>query len=166
MQFDSLGASGPGMKHFMLDFHLPRKHGELSDGRRLLEVNAIVNRDARLEARQPNERVARVAAEALQLRDTLLGGPRGPGLSPKEKETGEQRQNQNDERGGEWTPEAQMRFAGRGNILRQLHQPKKVPPPTPEGHEGRLFPPEQSFKSEVPINDLTSARKQNFRAKR
>jgi hypothetical protein len=21
--------------------------------------------------------------------------------------------------------------------------PKKVPPPTPEGHEGRLFPPEQ-----------------------
>ena len=39
--------------------------------------------------------------------------------------------------------------------------PKKVPPPTPEGHEGRLFPPEQSFKSEFGISDLTSRAQEN-----
>jgi hypothetical protein len=44
-------------------------------------------------------------------------------------------------------------------VLLRLHQPKKVPPPTPEGHEGRLFPPEQSFKSEFGISDLTCGRK-------
>jgi hypothetical protein len=46
--------------------------------------------------------------------------------------------------------------------LLKLHQPKKVPPPTPEGHEGRLFPPEQSFKSEAEIPDLTSACKKKI----
>src|SRR5205807_3471403 len=32
-----------------------------------------------------------------------------------------------------------------GRLL--LLVPKKVPPPTPDGREGRLFPPEQSSKS-------------------
>jgi hypothetical protein len=27
------------------------------------------------------------------------------------------------------------------------HPPKKIPPPTSEGREGRLFPPEQSSKT-------------------
>ena len=39
---------------------------------------------------------------------------------------------------------------------------KKIPPPTPEGHEGRLFPPEQSFKSELGITELTPACKKIF----
>ena len=32
--------------------------------------------------------------------------------------------------------------------------PKKVPPPTPDGREGRLFPPEHSWKSVVLVTDL------------
>jgi hypothetical protein len=28
-------------------------------------------------------------------------------------------------------------------VWRALQSVKKIPPPTPEGHEGRLFPPEQ-----------------------
>src|SRR5207248_9515888 len=33
--------------------------------------------------------------------------------------------------------------------------PKKVPPPTPDGREGRLFPPEQSWKTLTLVNELT-----------
>jgi len=31
---------------------------------------------------------------------------------------------------------------------------KKVPPPTPDGREGRLFPPEQSSKAAPVVNEL------------
>jgi hypothetical protein len=33
-----------------------------------------------------------------------------------------------------------------GNSSLSKHHPKKVPPPAPDGREGRLFPPEQSEK--------------------
>src|SRR6266566_9053188 len=33
---------------------------------------------------------------------------------------------------------------------------KKVPPPTPDGREGRLFPPEQSWKTSRLVNELTA----------
>jgi hypothetical protein len=32
--------------------------------------------------------------------------------------------------------------------------PKKVPPPAPDGREGRLFPPEQSWKIAVVVIEL------------
>jgi hypothetical protein len=31
---------------------------------------------------------------------------------------------------------------------------KKVPPPTPDRREGRLFPPEQSWKTSTVLNEL------------
>jgi hypothetical protein len=31
---------------------------------------------------------------------------------------------------------------------------KKLPPPTPDGREGRLFPPEQSLKTLTLLNEL------------
>ena len=38
-------------------------------------------------------------------------------------------------------------FCHTGSAGLQIRDGKKIPPPTPEGHEGRLFPPEQlSFK--------------------
>src|ERR1700730_18690370 len=40
--------------------------------------------------------------------------------------------------------------------------PKKVPPPTPDGREGRLFPPEQSSKSAQLLPELTRCRNKNF----
>src|ERR1700737_1462810 len=40
--------------------------------------------------------------------------------------------------------------------------PKKVPPPTPDGREGRLFPPEQSSKSAQLLPELKRCRNKNF----
>src|SRR5256886_14889894 len=40
--------------------------------------------------------------------------------------------------------------------------PKKVPPPTPDGREGRLFPPEQSSKSAQLLTELNRCRNKNF----
>jgi len=41
--------------------------------------------------------------------------------------------------------------------------PKKVPPPTPDGREGRLFPPEQSSKTLVLVIELTGRRNRILR---
>jgi hypothetical protein len=40
------------------------------------------------------------------------------------------------------------------SVGRFLFVPKKIPPPTPEGREGRLFPPEQSSKTVQLVNEL------------
>jgi hypothetical protein len=40
------------------------------------------------------------------------------------------------------------------NGLRRLSVVKKVPPPTPDRREGRLFPPEQSLKTSRLLNEL------------
>jgi hypothetical protein len=42
------------------------------------------------------------------------------------------------------------------------NHPKKVPPPTPDGREGRLFPPEQSSKSAQLLPELKRCRNKNF----
>ena len=39
-----------------------------------------------------------------------------------------------------------------------LLTPKKVPPPTPDRREGRLFPPEQSWKTSRLLNELVDRR--------
>ena len=44
-----------------------------------------------------------------------------------------------------------------------MNQGKKVPPPTPEGREGRLFPPEQSSKTAELVSELNATRNNNFR---
>jgi hypothetical protein len=40
--------------------------------------------------------------------------------------------------------------------------PKKVPPPTPDGREGRLFPPEQSSKIWQLLPELEGCRNKNL----
>src|SRR5437667_2810760 len=40
--------------------------------------------------------------------------------------------------------------------------PKKVPPPTPDGREGRLFPPEHLTKSGQLLPELKGCRNKNF----
>jgi hypothetical protein len=40
------------------------------------------------------------------------------------------------------------------NVGRLLHPSKKVPPPAPDGREGRLFPPEQSWKTAELVIEL------------
>src|ERR1700730_6102402 len=48
-----------------------------------------------------------------------------------------------------------------GRLL--LLVPKKVPPPTPDGREGRLFPPEQSSKSVLLVTELEGCRNKILR---
>ena len=43
-----------------------------------------------------------------------------------------------------------------------FNYPKKVPPPTPDGREGRLFPPEQSSKTLRLLNELQAGRNNFF----
>jgi len=40
---------------------------------------------------------------------------------------------------------------------------KKVPPPTPDGREGRLFPPEQSWKTSTLVNEVAAGGNKFFR---
>jgi len=40
---------------------------------------------------------------------------------------------------------------------------KKVPPPTPDGREGRLFPPEQSWKTALLVTELGFSRNKILR---
>ena|SRR6266700_3754925 len=49
------------------------------------------------------------------------------------------------------------------NVGRFLFTPKKVPPPTPDGREGRLFPPEQSWKTPLLVIELTGRRNKILR---
>jgi len=44
------------------------------------------------------------------------------------------------------------------SVGRFLFRFKKVPPPTPDGREGRLFPPEQSWKTALLVIELTGRR--------
>jgi hypothetical protein len=84
------------MEHFVLDLDPAGKNRKLRNRGRLLEINAIVDRDPRLELRQPNERVPGIAAEALQLAHAPRGGALRPGLEPVKNETRQQRQNEKD----------------------------------------------------------------------
>ncbi len=160
MQLDPLRAPGPRVQQLVLDFHLALEHGELRDGRGLLQINTIVNRDARLQLSQPNEFVTRLTAHAFQ----GCRRPTRPRFSAVKKEGPEQRQDENDEGESERTTEPSS--GGCGGIFDRRHYPKKVPPPTPEGHEGRLFPPEQSFKSADQIVDLNGRCKKIFGSNR
>ena len=73
VQFDPLRAAGPSVHEFVFDFRLARENGEFGDGAGLLEIDAVVNRDARLQLREFDKGVARFAAEAFEFRAAGAG---------------------------------------------------------------------------------------------
>ena len=148
----------------MLDLDPAGQDGQFGHGRGLLEVDTVVHRHPRLEVRELDENLARFAPETLEFGHALPGGAGRPAFQPKKNEGREERENQEDECNNGRPSQPPRGFAGHGAVWLRLHQPKKVPPSTPEGHEGRLFPPEQSFKSEAEIPDLTSACKKKILA--
>src|SRR5438477_8535026 len=51
VKFYALGASGPGMQQLMLHFDSAGKNHEFARGNALLQINAIIDCDARLQMR-------------------------------------------------------------------------------------------------------------------
>ena len=74
VQLDAFGAARPGVHHLVLDLDPALHDRELGDRGRLLEINPVVNGDARLKVRQPNERFARIASHFFQRRPIVREG--------------------------------------------------------------------------------------------
>ena len=98
VKFDSLRAPRPGVEKFVFDFHLPREDRELGHGRRFLEINAAVDRDAWLQVRDFHESVPDIAPDAFQLRGALSGRAGGPALQPKKDDRDHRRADQENQR--------------------------------------------------------------------
>ena len=108
VELDPFRAARPGVEEFVFDFDLARKNRELRGRGRFLQVNAIVDRDARLQLRHFHQGIAHVAAEAFQLGRALPRGPRGPGLQAVENEgqrrDEEERDQRESDRPGKFSP--------------------------------------------------------------
>jgi hypothetical protein len=86
VQLYALRASRPGMQQLVFDFHPAGENDEFARGRGLFQVNAIVDRDARLQMRDVDESRAHVPAQFLQPSGALGGRSRGPALYTQENE--------------------------------------------------------------------------------
>ena len=103
VQLDPFGAARPGVQHLVLNLDPALDHRELRDRRGLLQINAIVNRDPRLEVSQIYELVAGVAPDLLEGGHPLPGENGGKSLAPVEKERDQEREDEDDEKSGERT---------------------------------------------------------------
>jgi hypothetical protein len=139
------------MRKFVLDFDLARQDCQLARGRRFLDIDAAVNGDARLQVRDIDKHIAQIAPHAFELSRSLFGGPTGPAFQAQKNDRDDDRDDERDQREGERQREF-FRTGPRCFVHRNC--PKKVPPPTPEGREGRLFPPEQSSKTADVVSEV------------
>src|ERR1051325_11978698 len=98
MELHPFGAAQPGVDKLVLDFHAPRNDRELADRRRLFEVNALVNGDARLKMRDVDECVLYIGCNSLRLANTLVRGAHRPCLGAVNEETDQDRDDQRHER--------------------------------------------------------------------
>src|SRR6266487_2548433 len=96
----------------MFHFHPSRENHQLAHRCCLFHVDAVVDRDARLQVRDIDESRTQIFAEAFELGGALCGGTCWPGFNAQE--------------------------------------------PTHDGREGRLFPPEQSWKTLRLVIELTA----------
>jgi hypothetical protein len=152
------------MEQFVFDFDATRQDDQLAYRRRLFHVNAVIDRDPWLQMRDVDERSAQILP-SLSSSAVLCRAVRAGQLSKRKKmieiviamvsatsvnaighatrcgfadfDIGR----------------SALAFVFRRNRARADHEqeesgerclPKKLPPPTPDRREGRLFPPEQS----------------------
>ncbi len=175
MQFDPLGAAGPGVHELVVDLGLAGEDGELCDGAGLLEVDAVLDGDAGLELGELDEGVARFPAETLEFGAGALSVAEGPGFEAPEDEEGDEGGDEKDEEEGERPGDLSFavdvgherrtsnverrtsneeRAALRRKCMRSMFSVQRFPfrvqkstAPRARRHEGRLFPPEQLFTS-------------------
>ena len=98
MELHPLRAPSPSVEQFMFDFDLARENRELGGGRRFLEINTVVDRDAGLQMRYFHKRIAQVASDALEFRRALFCRARGPALQPQKNNREQGGADQNDQR--------------------------------------------------------------------
>jgi len=165
MQLHAFRAASPRMEQFVFDFYATREHDQFAYRRRLLHVNSVINRDPWLQMRNIDERGAQILAQPLQLSRALPRCARRPTLQTQEDNENRCCNDQCQKRQRDRPREAMRdsgfrhrtfgvdRFCSDAIEQEQDHEqeesskrlsPKKLPPPTPDRHEGRLFPPEQS----------------------
>ena len=151
MELHVLGTACPRVLQFVFNFDLPRQDDELGRRSGLFEINSVVNGHARLQVRDVDEGVAQILAESLQVRRALMSSSPRPSFESPEREASEDGRNEDDKGESRWPGNsAGGTEPGRSRLSFESRRfgrhPKKVPPPTPDGREGRLFPPEQSGK--------------------
>jgi hypothetical protein len=101
--------------------------------------------------REIDERIAQIAAHSFHLRHRALRRATGQiGAALEDKNSGENRAQCDDSEGQTPVNSPWPRVI--------VHGPKKYRPPRPSGREGRLFPPEQSWKTSRPVDELGVAR--------
>src|SRR6266487_6903406 len=138
----------------MFHFHPSRENHQLAHRCCLFHVDAVVDRDARLQVRDIDESRTQIFAEAFELGGALCGGTCWPGFNAQEHKHDDRSHDERDKSESDWPGKSCLRrreFLHRAQITA-----KKVPPPTPDGREGRLFPPEQSWKTLTLVNELTA----------
>src|SRR6266480_3523116 len=138
----------------MFHFDPPRKNHQLANWCCLFHVDAVVDCDTRLQVRDVEESRTHIVAKAFQLAGALPRRAGGPGFQTQKNEHHDRRDHERDQgesgRPGKSWPSRRI-FLHTAQSYR-----KKVPPPTPDGREGRLFPPEQSWKTSTLVNELTA----------
>lgn len=97
VQFDSLRASRPCVGQLVFDFDPARQNSQLSDGCRLLQVNAVVDRNARLQVCDVDECRAYPPGNFLQFARGLFGRAHRPGFNAPENDKNDRRGDQRDE---------------------------------------------------------------------
>ena len=153
------------MEQFVFDFDATGQDDQLGYRRRLFHVHAVIDRDPWLQMRDVDERSAQIFAKPFEFSRALPRCAIRPTLQTQEDDENRRCNDQCHKRQRDWPPDA-MRGSGfrywtfgvkhfvfRRNRARADHEqeesgerfyPKKLPPPTPDRREGRLFPPEQS----------------------
>src|ERR1700738_2375349 len=100
MQFHAFGASRPGVLEFVFDFDLARKNRQLRRRRRFLEVNSIIDGNARLELGHSYESVPDVTTDSFQFRSALAHCASGPCFQAQKNESGKGGDDQDRQREG------------------------------------------------------------------
>ncbi len=90
----------------MFDFDTSGQDDQLAYWRGLLEIDAVVDRDPRLQMRDIDERSAQIFAKPLEFARALPSGARRPALQAQKNNNDHDRNDECDQCEGHWPGEA------------------------------------------------------------
>ena len=137
VQLDTFGAASPRVQKFVFDFSLAHDRGQLRHLRCLFEVNAVLDGDLRLKVGHVDKRRPQIAHSSRR--------PVFDAQKDQRDESGSDQRHKNECERPRGAPRSRLG----GCVIHKALFPKKIPPPMPDGHEGRLFPPEHFLKLSI-----------------